>query len=365
MSTLKSIRSSLTTVGRTLALIVVLFSVASYFISLALGPILFFSTSDGLAAATQRIHVFLFDVFMIVVFPIPTNLSLGAFFIGIWAIFIACILAAWVEKENFVSSVRGALSRPIRLAKTSFLYVMPLVASALVVATVIISWFQEAQGVQTGSIDFGTANPYVILAELSFAPIQEEFAFRITSIGIPLAIILLILYRSDQRISGAKNKLKLFVLTMLSPERGKASLGYSNIAANGFPRGISWAEWALILLTSAVFGLAHFLSGGGWEIGKVSTAFLAGFVFAIMYVSYGAYASILLHWFFNYYFTVLDQGASVYGGFFSGLANVAEFTAFGAGGIVLVAFSLYTAYRIGTHLAARASGQNVTPTAMA
>lgn len=359
MSVISSLRSSLTALGRTLALILVLFSVASYLISLALGPIMFFSTSDGLTAAAQRIHVFLFDVFMIVVFPIPTNLSLGAFFIGIWAIFIACVLAAWVERENFVSSVKGALSKPIKLAKTSFLYVMPLVASALVIATVIISMFQETQGVQTGSIDFGTTNPYVILAELSFAPIQEEFAFRITSIGIPLAIILLILYRKDQRISGGKNKVKLFFLTMLSPERGKASMGYSNIGANGFPRGVSAAEWALIVLTSVVFGLAHFLSGGGWEIGKVSTAFLAGLVFAIMYVAYGAYASILLHWYFNYYFTVLDQGASVYGGFFSGLANVAEFANLVGGGIILVVFVLYAAYKIGTGLATGASRQNI------
>ncbi len=322
MSVPKSVRTSLTMAGRVLALLIILFSVISYFLTLALGPILFFSTTDGLAAAEQRIHSLLLDFFMIIVVPIPMNLSLGAFFVAIWAIFVACVALAWFDRENFVGSVRGALSKSITLAKTNFLFVMPLVASALVYATIIITQFQETQGVQTGSINFPTTNAYVILTELSFAPIQEEFAFRITSIGIPFAIILLILYRGDQRISRVKNKVKLILLAMFSPERAKAKMGYRNLGANGFPRGISPVEWVLILLTSTVFGLAHFLSGGGWEIGKVTTAFLAGLVFGIMFVAYGAYASILLHWFFNYYFEVLDRADVVYGGLFHGLSNV-------------------------------------------
>lgn len=342
--------------GRALALLVVVFSVVTYAISLAVGPILFFSTSDGLTAAAQRIDVFLFDVFMIVVIPIPTNLSLGALFIGIWGIFVACFLVASVDKDNFITSVKGALAKSTTLAKTNFLFVMPLVASGLIYATILISQFQEAQGVQTGSINFQTTNPYVILTELSFAPIQEEFAFRITSIGLPLALLLLILYRGDPRISGAKGKLKLILLGMASPERAKSSLGYHSMASQGFPRGISAVEWVFILLTSSMFGLAHFLSGAGWDVGKVSTAFLAGFVFAIMFVAYGAYASILLHWFFNYYFTVLDQAATVYGGVFNGLANAAELTTIVAGAIVLLAFLLYTAYRIGSYLASRVIG---------
>jgi len=352
----KSVRTSVTIAARALALVVILFSVVSYVISLALGPILFFSTSDGLAAAEQRIHSFLIDIFMIIVVPIPTNFSLGAFFVVIWVIFVACVVLAWFDRETFFGSVRGALSKSISLAKTNFLFVMPLVASALVYATIIITQFQETQGVQTGSINFPTTNPYVILTELSFAPIQEEFAFRITSIGIPIAILLLILYRSDQKISGPKSKVKLILLAMFSPERAKTKLGYRSLGANGFPRGISPVEWVLILLTSTVFGLAHFLSGGGWEVGKVSTAFLAGLVFGIMFVAYGAYASILLHWFFNYYFEVLYRADSVYGGVFHGLANFAELTNLLAGQIILVVFLLYTAYKIGSYLAVRASG---------
>lgn len=356
MPSLNSVLAPLKKVGSVLALIVILVSLVTYFLSLILGPIMFFSTSDGLRAAGQRIHALVVDVFMIIVFPVPMSVSIGAIFVVIWGAFVLCVVLAWFDRGGFPSSIRGALSRPISLAKTNFLYLMPLVASALVYATIIITQFQETQGVQTGNVNFPTTNPYVILTELSLAPLQEEFAFRITSIGITLGIILLILYRNDQKLHGIKSKVKLILLAMYSPERAKARLGYRNIGRDGFPWGISAAEWVLILLTSAVFGLAHFLSGGGWEIGKVSTAFLAGFVFAILFVAYGAYASILMHWFFNYYFTVLSQAESLYGGVFHVISNSADLTSFVAGQLILVIFLLFSAFKVGTYLAGKASG---------
>jgi membrane protease YdiL (CAAX protease family) len=134
-------------------------------------------------------------------------------------------------------------------------------------------------------------------------------------------------------------------------------MGYRNVQANGFPRGISPVEWVLILLTAAIFGLAHFLAGSGWEAGKVTTAFLAGLVFAIMYVAYGAYASILLHWFFNYYFDVLSKADAAYGGIFHQISNLADYTNLLGGQLILLTFLLLTAIRIGSYFANRVSGQ--------
>ena len=132
----------------------------------------------------------------------------------------------------------------------------------------------------------------------------------------------------------------LFLLVNFSPELAKSKLGYKTVAANGFIRGISPLEWALILVSSFVFGIAHYIGGGGWEIGKVSTAALAGFVFAIMYVSYGAYADILLHWFFDYYFQVLDMASTAYGGVFTGFGTSSILAPWFAGAMVLVFFLL-------------------------
>jgi hypothetical protein len=343
--------------GRFFALLLALLSAVTYVVTLVLGPVLFFTTSAGLSEAARHLHQLPVEIFMLVPLYFPLGISHGALFVGIWVIFVVCIAAAAVSKGGFLKSIRESLSKPISIAKTNFLYLMPLVGTGLFCATILISEFQTTQGIQTGSLNFpAQTNPYNILLNLAYAPIDEEFAFRITTIGIPLALFLLVTYRSDPRLVGFKKRVGFFLLTLFSPELAKSRLGYKTVAANGFIRGISPLEWALILVSSAVFGLAHYISGGGWEIGKVSTACLAGLVFAVMYVSYGAYADILLHWFFNYYFTVLDMASTAYGSAFSGFANLVEVGNLFAGAIVLVFFLLISALRLGDYLTLRASG---------
>jgi len=61
--------------------------------------------------------------------------------------------------------------------------------------------------------------------------------------------------------------------------------------------------WLLVLATSAFFGVAHVLSGA-WEVGKAITATVAGVVLGACFIYYGLYASILLHWYFNYHLQV-------------------------------------------------------------
>jgi hypothetical protein len=237
---------------------------------------------------------------------------------------------------------------------------MPLIGTGLLYATILISDFQTTQGIQTGNLNFpAQTNPYYVLLNLAYAPIDEEFAFRITTIGIPVALFLLVTYRSDPRLVGFKKRVGFFLLTLFSPELAKSKLGHKTVASDGFIRGISPLEWALILVSSVMFGVAHYISGGGWEIGKVSTACLAGLVFAVMYVSYGAYADILLHWFFNYYFTVLDMAGNAYGSAFSGFANFVELGNLLAGPIVFVFFLLISALRLSDYFSLRAAGGSV------
>ncbi len=338
-------------VGKGLAIILVVFSTISYIISLAIGPVLFFSTSDGLTVAARQIHQVPIDFFMILTVPVPIGVSLGVLFTTIWAAFVVCLVFAWVSRGGFVRSVRDAFTKSISVAKTNFLFVMPLVAAALLYATVLIQQFQTTQGVQTGSLNFPPqTSPYLILVELAFAPLREEFAFRITSIGIPLGVFLVFRYRSDPTLSGPMSRIKLLLLVILSPERAKLKLGYKNVSTNGLLHGITPLEWTLIVITGVSFGSAHYLLGGGWEIGKVTTATLAGLVFGIVYVAYGSYAPILMHWFFNYYFTVLDMAGSTYGGAFQALANLTEFANLGAGQVIVVVFLLYAALKISSSL---------------
>ena len=360
MAIVGSVLGAIKTVGKALALLLVVFSTISYLISLALGPILFFSTSDGLSVASRRIQGIPIDLFMAITVPIPLPVNIGLLFISVWAAFVICLIFAWYSRGGFLSSIRNSLKQSPSIAKTNFLYAMPLASTALLYATILIQQFQEAEGVQTGNLSFPpSTSPYVVLINLAFAPLREEFAFRITSIGIPLGIFLLLVYRYDERVSGFRARLKLVLLAMLSPERAKAEIGHKNVSANGVFRGISPLEWILILLTSAVFGLAHYLLGGGWQIGKISTAFLVGLFLGIMFVAYGAYASILIHWFFNYYFTVLEMAGSTYGGVFPSMYNVVEATNLVAGQIVVLVFLIISALKVTNFLVSKASGLNV------
>jgi len=344
--------------GRLLALVLAVFSVFTYLVTLALGPVLFFSTTDGLAEAARHLLGLPVDVFMFISLPrIPLPISHGGLFLALCIIFVGCIVAAAFSCGGFFKSIRESLSKPIAIAKTNFLYLMPIVATGLFTATILISEFQAKEGVQTGSLNYpAQTNPYYILLNLAYAPIDEEFAFRITTIGIPIAIILLYSYRNDARLAGIKKRIGLFLLTLFSPELAKSKLGHKTVAANGVIHGISPPEWALILVTSVLFGFAHYLAGSGWEIGKVTTACLAGFVFAIMYVSYGAYADILLHWFFNYYFTVLDYGSTAYGAAFTGFANVTALVNLAAGGVVMFFLLIIWAFKLANYLSLRATG---------
>jgi hypothetical protein len=79
--------------------------------------------------------------------------------------------------------------------------------------------------------------------------------------------------------------------------------------------GIHWSEWILLFLTSSLFGIAHIISGGtDWGVGKAFTAAISGFALGFVFLSYGAYAAILLHWFFDFYFETFNVGANVFGG---------------------------------------------------
>jgi len=362
METHKKLQS-LVPVGRVLALLFAVTSAFTYVATLVLGLVLFFTTSDGLTEAARQLHQLPFEIFMFVPLSFPTTgVSHGGLFVGIWVAFVLCIVAAALSRGGFVKSVRESLSKPLSIAKTSFLYVMPLVGAGLLAATILISEFQTTQGVQTGSLNFPSqTNPYYILLNLAYAPLDEEFAFRISAIGIPLAIYLLVSYRSDIHLATIKQKIGFFFLTLFSPEMAKARVGHKTVGANGFVHGISLLEWALIGVTSLMFGFAHILYGGGWEIGKVSTACLAGLVFAIMYVSYGAYADILLHWFFNYYFTVLDMASTAYGTTFTVFANLTEAINIYGGGIILAVFLIICALKVGDYLSLRATGSQTGP----
>jgi len=93
---------------------------------------------------------------------------------------------------------------------------------------------------------------------------------------------------------------------VLYPDGAKKAVGLPNVTEHGIWRGISVGEWVMIIVTSALYGYAHVMSGIGWQVGKITSVFVQGFIFAVAYIAYGFEAPILLHWYFNYYLFFFD-----------------------------------------------------------
>jgi hypothetical protein len=308
------------------ALVVILLS--TYFVSMALGLFLFYVVPQGLDAASGHIAELSLSAFMIINFRIPLGISIGFFFLVIWLLYLGAFAYAWFDKPTFPSSLRIFLTR-LDAIRANYLVVLPQLASVVLVVVVLLQTLQESAGIQTGGISF--ESPVVGFVAVSYAPLVEEFSYRITTIGL-LDWVDLLRKRSplppNERGKGAFH---LLLLTMWKPERAKELLGFNTIRNSGVRRGLSRFEWLVLILTSGAFGAVHYLSGGGWQIGKISTAMLSGLAMGFVYLRYGAFAPVLLHWFFNYYLGVFDLASQLNLSGFGSAGLVVQLLNFGAG----------------------------------
>ncbi len=286
----------------------VLFLVSSYFFSMILGLASFFFTQEGVAVSVRpspRLQIVLF--FLPIEIPIRPNV--GPLFLFLWIVYAACFAAAWRFRESLHSVIKKALSRPAKSLFRNSLFAMPIIASMTMSAVIALHSIQESGGIPTGEVTL-PEDPFETLFLLSYSPVFEEIGFRVLPIGTLLSASLLLIGRAKANGSSWMTRLKLVVLALLYPERAKKLVGAKTVGEFGVRGGISLGEWMMVILTAIVFGLAHF--GGGWQAGRISSAALQGLVFALTYLIYGVQAPILLHWFFNYYFTAFNLGSELY-----------------------------------------------------
>ena len=293
----------------TTLVITVLFLIFSYFLAIPLGSLMFFSTTDGakMSSEFRHFHILLFFIFG---FYIPVAFNAGQVFLFLEALYSICLIAAWKSRESFLKVIGKGFLDPIKRLFSNFLFIMPLLTSMLLTMVIGISSLQETAGVPTGEIP-PTENPFEMFLELTYAPIIEEIGFRIIPFAI-FFIVYLLLVGEKSATTSFWRRVKLVLIAVFDPDKAKRMVGAKNVKDFGVKDGITTSEWVLIILTSFIFGLAHYFLGGGWGPGKISTAFIDGFVFALVYLIYGAYAPILLHWFFNYYLQVYSMAVDVY-----------------------------------------------------
>ncbi len=325
-----------------LFLMVDFFIIASYFLAGPLGLSLIFGTSDGVAYAERDSTLYVL-IFMLPL-RLPVAVNLGGLFSVLMAIYTGCLLASWLLDPGLPRTIREMVTvSPLRIFR-NWILTMPFVSGMLLLAIVVLQSVQEAQGVPTGGITF--TNPYETLTELAYSPLLEEIGFRITPIGTFVALEAFVVWRIKRRSGYSISLSRLLLLSFLVPERSRRFAGLRTIETHGVLRGIGVPGWVVILLTSVAFGLAHFLSGSGWEVGKISSAFAAGLALSLVFWRYGAHAATLLHWFFNYYSYVYQLASDTYTQAFTRLFYLIQDATFWLGVSGWLAFLLILLFRI-------------------
>lgn len=283
--------NSLIKLGIVLLVIAVFLLIASYFLSMFVGLALFFAPAGvefGLGNSSFLIQ-----------------------FLSVWVVFVFCFAAAWKIRRSFHEVVSKAFRSPSAKLFDNWLFAMPIIASALLFVVSSIIDLQNLINVPTGSLPPPStdAETFELYLGLTRAPVIEELAFRVIPIGIiVLARLLLTQGNSGGSVQPVKQKLRFFLFSFLFPDKAKRMVSVENVEANGIVKGISKDEWLILLFTSVVFAVAHVVSGVGWQFGKVTSSFVQGFAFGVVFLAYGVQAGILLHWFFNYYFYTFELG---------------------------------------------------------
>lgn len=288
-----------------LALAVTALAIVTYAVSMIAGLGLFYYTSEGVELGARRLEGI--PVFILTIgFLVPLQPSVAEVFAGLWVIYAVCFAAAWYDFGRYHRTTKRDFWRPLAFSRINYLRALPLIGAGLLFAVLVLHAVQESQGVGTGGITF--RSPIEAVFNLAYSPVQEEIAFRIIPLGFAAALMVIMTGSKVAQQSFAR----IILLSFLSPQRAREAAGLPTIASAGWRKGVSWLEWTLAVAIAVYFGLAHYLAGGGWEFGKVTTAALSGVVLALVYFTHGAYAPILLHWFFNYYFYTIDVAAQAF-----------------------------------------------------
>lgn len=283
--------------GKLFLVVAVVFTVVFYAFSLVLGPALFYFTSQGLS--TSMIYEpYLPAWILILPVAVPVSVELGAVFLGVSIVITSSFVTAWKFNKSFHQTIKNSVIKPTKNLFQNNLFTMILINSMTLIAVLVLSSLQEAGGIPTGTTPT-VGQPFLDFLDLSYSAVVEEIGFRLIPIGSFLLVMLLI-QKKDVTFSFSQ-QIKFVFMSFLVPDVAKRMIGKKTVAKDGILSGISLPEWGMIIFTSLVFGMAHFNPGVSWEIGKISSATLSGFVLAITYIAYGIHAPLLMHWFFNSY----------------------------------------------------------------
>jgi hypothetical protein len=206
-------------------------------------------------------------------------------FVALLFIYALCLLITLLHGRDNIFDVIKEKGNPL---KNSYISVVSLTSATLIVI-VIIDLLQQSVGIETGELI--SENELFTYLSVSMAPVVEEIGFRLFILGV----FAVFLYLSMKR--GLKLSLMDLIVILFNPGFARRKI------ENRFGRDALWRPLMLMVFISAIlFGSIHYIYGGGWEIGKVTTASLAGILLGYLYIEFGLPAAILSHYTFNHFF---------------------------------------------------------------
>ena len=190
--------------------------------------------------------------------------------LSIYYIFLVAAIAAsfvWMLKKS-LHKFGHELTFQIHEEGHSPLYMISTLFFAVIAFNIL---FYVAIGLLGGSTNTPSegVNLWEILFSYAQASVWEELITRVLLLGVPLLLVAI-----------ATNKVK-------DPKH--------YFLGGGFKFGK--AELALLVFSSAMFGIAHSFN---WDLYKVLPAFFAGLAMGYLFLKFGLYASIMFHFFTDY-----------------------------------------------------------------
>lgn len=224
--------------------------------------------------------------------PIPAFLPLvpvGATFLLLSGIYAAMFLFSAWQKPRPGTAASDALRTGVGSVLESPFFVIVVAIGFLSFSGVAITDLSQWALGSVGN-PFASFDPLREFVTLALAPMGEEIGFRVVLIG-----------------------LVAFVLSVGRPIRtALKALWRPSVLFEGAGVGSAkGAVWGAILVSAAVFGLAHL---GGWNWAKLPYAVWGGLVLGYLYVRYGLHVAVLTHWGVDYFGSAFAYyGQSAYG----------------------------------------------------
>lgn len=221
----------------------------------------------------------------------PFEISAGAIFAVFTVIYLLLFLYAVQQKEHFWSALRLAFGRGFDVLMSSPFVVIIVSIGFLNFTSSIIDLLVTSTGAPIGG---PTGDPLSLLLGFTYAPLVEEFGFRVLLIG---TVAFILSFGRPWRTA---------LTAFWRPSKAMEGLAVGS--------GASVIIWAATSFSAVTFGACHVLCGSSWDIGKLPEAIYGGFVLGYLYVRYGFHVAVLTHWGVDYFGSVYSFfGQAAYG----------------------------------------------------